>query len=103
LASSVHVAFAIIPTLAILIVIGIVLLVIGFSRKNRTIVGYGETLIGLIIFAFPMLFFLDKVSDDWAAFVPSIGDIVLLGAMSFVGGMCAALGLRNIMSGKAVP
>ena len=84
--------------MAILIVIGIVLLVIGLSRKNRTILGYGETLLGLAIFALPMLFFLDKVLDDWESFVPSTGDIILLGGLSFVGGMSAALGLRDIVS-----
>ncbi len=102
MATSIQATFAIVPALAILIIIGIVLLVIGRSRKDRTIEGYGETILGLTIFALPMAFFLDKVSDDWDAFVPSIGDIVLLGTMSFVGGMSAALGLRNILQRKAV-
>ncbi len=99
MATSVQATIAIVPVLAILIIIGIALIAIGRSRKDRTIIGYGETLLGLTIFALPMAFFLDKASD---AFVPSIGDIAWLGTMSFVGGMSAALGLRNILQKKVV-
>ncbi|MBU1159293.1 MAG: hypothetical protein KKE24_08135 [Candidatus Thermoplasmatota archaeon] len=102
LETSMHVTFAVVPILAIGIVLGIVLLVIGLSRRNSAIIGYGETLFGLTVFAFPMVFFLDKVSDDWEAFVPSTGDIALLGILSFVGGMSVALGLRNILSRTSV-
>ena len=80
------------------VVLGIVLLLIGISRRGSKLVGCGEILLGLTIFAFPMLFFLDKASDTWGTFVPSTGDIALLGALSFVGGMSVALGLRHILT-----
>lgn len=84
------------------IVLGIVLLLIGLSRRNRKLIGWGETLLGLCIFAIPMLFFLDKVSDTWETFVPSARDLALLGALAFVGGMSVALGLRNILTHESM-
>jgi hypothetical protein len=99
---SAQATFAVVPILVIGIVLGIVILIIGLSRRNSALVGWGETLLGLTIFAFPMWFFLYKVSDHWVAFVPSTGDIALLGALSFVGGISVALGLKNILTKKSV-
>jgi hypothetical protein len=97
------VVFLPVPVLIIGIVLGVVLLLIGLSRRNRKLIGSGEILLGLSIFAFPMLFFLDKASDTWETFVPSTGDLALLGALAFVGGMSVALGLRNILTQERVP
>jgi len=97
--------FALLPVPILIsgIVLGIVLLLIGLSKGNRKLIGWGETLLGLSIFAFPMLFFIDKASDTWETFVPSAGDLALFGALAFVGGMSVALGLRNILTQESVP
>lgn len=82
-------------------VLGIVLLILGVARKNPRFVGWGEILLGLDVFALPMLFYLGKASDSSVVFVPTVGEVAILGLLTFVGGMFTALGLRNLMTGKS--
>jgi len=63
LASQVTFVFAPMGLLIIGIVLGIVLLLLGVTRKNRRYVGWGEVLLGLSVFTLPMLFYLDKALD----------------------------------------
>ena len=86
------------PLLIIAVILGIVLLLLGVTRKNRKIIGWGEVLLGLSVFTFPMLFYLDKALDTWVTFVPTAGEIAILGLLTFVGGMFTALGLQNLMT-----
>lgn len=86
------------PLLIIGIILGIVLLLLGVTRKNRRLVGWGEVLLGLSVFTITLLFYLDKASDVWVTFVPTGGEVAILGLLTFVGGMLTALGLQNLMT-----
>lgn len=90
-------AFSFVGLLVSLIIIGVVLLVVGMSKKDKKLVGWGEFLAGLSTFAFPMLFYLGMASDEWETFEPTSADVALLGCLAFVGGMGVALGLRSVL------
>jgi len=98
LASQVTFVFAPMGLLIIGIILGIVLLLLGVTRKNRRFVGWGEVLLGLSVFTFPMLFYLDKALDTWVTFVPTAGEVAILGSLTFVGGVFTTLGLQNLLT-----
>lgn len=98
MASQLSLVFLPMPLLIIGIILGIVLLILGVTRKNRRFVGWGEVLLGLSVFTLPMMFYLDKASDVWVTFVPTAGEIAILSLLTFVGGMFTALGLQNLLT-----
>lgn len=92
-----------VPALIGIAIIGVVLIIVGLVKKNTRTAGWGGILLGLSVFATPVLFFMHEASDTWSTFTPSAGEIGLLGILAFVGGMLTALGLRNILADKSKP
>jgi hypothetical protein len=92
-----------VPILISGVVLGVVLLLMGLSRRDKKLIGWGEILIGLSVFALPMMFFLYKASDAWETFVPSTGELTMFGVLTFAAGMSVALGLRNILTLEGAP
>ena len=83
--------------LIILAMLGLVLIVLGQLTKNRSPRSWGFVLLGIIVFVAPMLYYLDQVGDEWAAFTPTATDIFLLGALSFLGGMATIVGAMDLL------
>jgi hypothetical protein len=77
-----------------LAVLGLVLVVLGQLTRNLPVRSWGFVLFGLIAFIAPMFYYLDRMGDD-RNFAPTAGDIVLLGTLSFLGGMAVILGVTD--------
>lgn len=82
--------------LIMLAVLAMALIVIGQLARRRLMRSYGFILGGLMAFAVPMARYISEAGDDWTAFTPTAADILVLGCLSFLGGMMTIFGLMDM-------
>ncbi len=92
MAAEIHFAIAGSVILILLWAIAIVLLLIGLLIRNNLLRSIGLVMLGLMAFASPMAYYLEKASSSWGSFIPTMTDLVVLGISSFLGGVLCTLG-----------
>lgn len=92
MAAEIHFAIAGGVILILLWAIAIVLLLIGLLRRDNLLRSIGLVMLGVMAFATPMAYYLEKASSSWGPFIPTVTDLVILGVSSFLGGVLCMLG-----------
>jgi hypothetical protein len=92
MAAEIHFAIAGGVILILLWAIVIVLFLIGLLRRDNLLRSIGLVMLGLMAFASPMTYYLEKASSSWSPFIPTVTDLVILGVCSLLGGVLCTLG-----------
>lgn len=86
------------PLIVLGIVLGLVLLVLGLVRGDRTLSDAGGTVLGVTLFSAAMAFVLYDAATggEFDRFEPSAGYLATFGLLVFISGIITAFGIHRL-------